>query len=155
MRHCVPVLLLIFVYLQSTTPVRAFTPAQVQLHQHAHHALCPLHERARIDYGTGYDPKKRPQVALRAPSYLDNVALDIQENTAEPPPLPCFEPHAIHPPEGSPGSNTKALHDAVIVLKISLDAYSRQDVNVPAQAVPREDRITYSSSGYDPHSRAV
>ena len=150
MRPCVPVLFLTFVYLQSITVVRAFTPAPVQLHQHAHHALCPLYERARIDYGTGYDPKNRPQVALRAPSYLDNVALDIQENTAEPHALPRFEPHAMHPPE----SNTKALHDAVIVLKISLDAYSRQDVNVPAQAAPREDRITYSSSGYDPQSRA-
>jgi hypothetical protein len=136
-------------------PVRAFTPAQVQLQQNAHRALCPLHEHGRIDYGTGYDPKNRPQVALRAPSYLDNVALDIQENAAEPRALPRFEPHPIHPPQGSPESNTQALHDAVIVLKISLDAYPRQDVNVPAQAIPREDRITYSSSGYDPHSRPV
>lgn len=153
MRLCVPVLFLTFVYLQSTTPVRAFTPAQVQLQQNAHRALCPLHERARIDYGTGYDPKKRPQVALRAPMYLDNVALDTQEKHVESVPLPRFDPNPIHPRKESSGSNTKAVHDAVIVLKISLDAYPRQEVHVPSQPIPREGRITYSSSGYDPHSR--
>ena len=79
MRYCEPVLFLTLFILQSTRAMKAFAPAQVQLQQTAHRALCPLHERARIDYGTGYDPKKRPQVALRAPMYLDNVALDTQE----------------------------------------------------------------------------
>lgn len=155
MRYCEPVLFLTLFILQSTRAMKAFAPAQVQLQQTAHQALCPLHERARIDYGTGYDPKKRPQVALRAPMYLDNVALDTQEKHAESVPLPRFDPNPIHSQKESSGSNTKAVHDAVIVLKISLDAYPRQEVHVPAQAVPREGRITYSSSGYDPHSRTV